>query len=358
MQPNHKKKLIALALLIAILGSLYLFWLKPKFFLNLPDSPSASIIEVNVINVKKQKIQLFLELPGRVTAHRISEVRPQVSGILKKRMFTEGSFVKRGKQLYQIDSSTYEAAYRKAKQNLKAIQAKKDRYKKLLELDAISSQEYDDVLASLAQSQSDFKAAKASFEYSKVYAPISGYIGKSNVSEGALLTANQSEALTTITELDPVYVDMSQSSKDAVKIGNQKNIPVSLKVDDVAYDSIGKLKLSEVFVDESTDSVRLRALFPNRQKKLLPGMFVSAKLHLEPFEAITVPQRAASRAQDGLLIVWVIDENNFAKVRKIKADQIFEDQWIVQDGLSEGDVVIYDGFQKITDGTKVKPISK
>ncbi len=314
-------------------------------------------VAVTVTTAKKQKIQLFQELPARVSAYKISDVRPQVEGIIKKQTFVEGSFVKEGKQLYQIDPAIYQAAFDTANASLKTLQAKKERYQKLIEVEAVSKQEFDDITAAFVQAKADVKKAKTNLNYTKVYAPISGYIGKSNLTEGALVTANQTEVLTTITQLDPIYVDMAQPTKDVLAMGNQNEIPVSLIVDDQNYEQTGTLKFSENFADESTDSVRLRAKFSNKNKKLIPGMFVVAKLHLKPIEAITVPQKAATRMPDGNLSIWVVGADNIAKLRIIKAEKTFSDSWIVSEGLEENELVIVEGFLKIADGIKVNPIT-
>lgn len=353
---NRNKKLALVAGFVLVVCAGYFFWYRPKF--NQANASAASAkpaTDVTVIFAQKQKIQLYQELPARVEAFRISEVRPQIEGVLKKRVFTEGSFVKEGQQLYQIDPNIYQIAYDNAQANLKTLQAKKDRYQILLNLDAVSRQEYDDITASLAQARANFKTAKTNLTYTKVLAPISGYVGKSNITEGMLVTANQVDFLTTITQLDPIYVDMAQSTKDAMLMGDQKGIPVSVFVDDIEVENSGTLKFVEVFADETTDSVRLRAQFSNKSKKLIPGMFVTAKLHLKPFYALTVPQVAATRAPDGSLIVWVV-ENGLAKMRVVKADQAYGDSWIIKEGINEGDTIIYEGFMKIAEGAPVNPV--
>lgn len=354
-----KKIIISLLLLKLIIFSAVYFWvIKPKKAAS--QAVAMMMIkketEVTAIAVKKNKVELSQELPGRVEAFKTSEVRPQVSGMIEKRLFNEGSFVKKNQPLYQINPTIYAANDESAAANLKTLQAKKERYEKLLEVDAISKQEYDDVVASFVQAASEAKKAKANLNFSKVLAPISGYVGKSNFSEGALVTANQVEVLTTITQLDPIYVDMAQPTKEALALSNQKEISVSLVSDDPNYSNFGKLKLTENFADETTDSVRLRAVFSNKDQKLIPGMFISAKLHLKPIEAITVPQKATTRMPDGSLSVWVIDQNNIAKMRMIKATQISGDNWIVESGLEEGEVVVLEGFLKIAEGAKVKAV--
>jgi len=344
------RKLIAVIFCFLVILAGYFFWIKPKYNqANVINASTNSAVEVTVVTVQKENPQLFIELPARVSAFKIAEIRPQIDGIIKKQTFTEGSFVKKGQMLYQIDPSSYQNTAEGSNNSLKAIRAKRDRYKILLEQDAISKQEFEDANSALGQAQSDAKKGN-------IYAPISGYIGKSNVTEGMLVTANQTTILTTIAQLDPIYVDMSQASKDAVKLGNQKDIPVSVITEDPTYQNIGKLKFSEVFVDESTDSVRLRALFSNKDKKLMPGMFVNARMHLKSSNTLTVPQRATNRAPDGSLIAWVVDKENVVKPRTIKADQISGDSWVVIDGLSEGEVIVYEGFQKIADGAKVNPV--
>ena len=355
---NKNKKLAAFICIAVLIFFGYYFWIKPKYNNAKPIiATTNNATEVSVIKIKKQQVQLSGELPGRVSAYKISEVRPQIEGVIKKRKFEEGSFVREGQQLYQIDPNVYQIAFDNAKQNLKTVRAKRDRYKNLLKEDAISKQEFDDVSAAFAKAEAEFKQAKTNLTYTEVRAPISGYIGKSNITEGMLVTANQDEVLTTIAQLDPIYVDMVQSTKDMADTQDQKNISVTIALDDPSYKNTGKLKFSEVFADESTDSIRLRALFSNKDKKLIPGMFVTATLHLKPFEAITVPQRVTNIAPGGILMVWVVDEENTAKPRPIKADKISGDNWIVESGLNEGDVVIYEGYQKLFDGAKVKPVS-
>lgn len=350
---KRKIKIVTIAL-VAL--SLILFsW--NKFYsvsAQTPQLPAA--VEVEVIMVKKSMASLTQELPGRVSAFRISDVRPQVDGIIRKQLFVEGSFVKQGQPLYQIEPELYRIAYNSAKENYKALSAKKERYKALLEADAVSKQEYEDLVASAAQAEADYKRAQTNLTYAEVRAPISGYIGKSNITEGMLLTSNQTQVLTTITQLDPLYIDMSIPSRNAVNMDEQREIPVTLKINGRNLDEEGVLKIVEVFANQSTDSVRLRAKFSNKNKKLIPGMFVTAQLHLKPIEAITVPQKATTRGPDGSLIVWLVDKENIAKPRPIKAEKTNGDNWIVSEGLEEGDVIIYEGFQKISDGAKVIPL--
>ncbi len=355
MKNKINNKVVAAAFLGMVATAGYLFFANSKQLKTSNSPNSFGSAEVSVAVVQKQTVQLFQELPARVSASKISEVRPQIEGVIKKVKFTEGSFVKKGQQLYEIEPSIYQAASKSADRNLKTLRAKRDRYKILLEQDAVSKQEFDDLEASFAQAESDAEKAKTNFNYTKVLAPISGYIGKTNLTEGALVTANQAEVLTTITELDPIYVDMVQPIKEMQQLGDQKEIMVSLITDDPNYVAEGKLKFSEVFADASTDSVRLRALFSNKDKKLIPGMFVTAKLHLKPIEAILVLQRAAIRKADGGLMVWVV-QGDVAKARPIKAEKISGDSWVVSEGLNDGDVVIVEGYLKVADGAKVNAV--
>lgn len=347
-------KIVVILLLTLILG--YFFWLKPKLYFSGVTTPMVRPVpQIAVMKMQKKQIQLFLELPARVASYKISEVRPQVDGIIKERKFVEGSFVEEGQQLYQIDPALLQASFDDVNASFKTIRAKKDRYYSLLKEDAISKQEYEDIYAQFIQADSLVKKAQTNLSYTQVLAPISGYIGKSNFTEGTLVTANQATVLTTITQLDPIYIDMVQPSRDMIKLGDQTEIAVSLLGDGFVYDNVGVLKFSEMFADASTDSVRLRAVFDNKDKKFIPGMFVRARLHLKPIEAISVPQKAASRGPNGVLTVWVVEDDSVHK-REIKASQTSQDLWIVDEGLKEGDLVVLEGFQKLVDGAKIKPV--
>lgn len=334
----------------------YFFWFNPGHSQQSSAPHAMPVSEVEVTKISKKDIQLFIELPGRVSAYKIAEVRPQIDGVVKARKFVEGSFVKQGAQLYQIDPTIYQSALESARANYRNLLSKKNRNKDLLKVGGVSKQIFEAIEADFAKAQSDLKNAQANFAYTKVYAPISGYIGKSNITEGTLVSANQAQVLTTITQLDPIYVDMTQSTKDMFKLGDQKEIAVSLITDDANYKNVGELKFSEVFADASTDSVRLRAIFSNKDKKLIPGMFVNVKLHLKPIKALTVPQKAASRKPDGNLGVFVVDENNVVKSRLVKATEAVGDSWVVIDGLKDGEIVVVEGGQKIADGMTVKPV--
>lgn len=348
---------IALILVSLIACGGYFFWPKK----NSPTQINQAIVkpvEVTTIVIAKRIVRPTLELPGRVNAQKIAQIRPQVDGVIKEIKFIEGAFIEKGQQLYQIDSDIYKSALNSAISNTKSLKEKRDRYKILAAEDAVSKQELSDVEAELAQAQSDVSKAKKNLEYTKVLAPISGFIGKTNITEGALVTANQATILTTITQVDPIYVDLEQPSKSAIPADSIKEVSVNLITDNKEYHNVGELKFREMFADETTDSVRLRAIFKNEDHKLLPGMFVSAKLDLAPFEAITVPQRIASRGPDGGLMVWIVNQDNSVSARPIKAEKISGDLWIVDEGLNEGEKVVFEGFSKLREGAKVQVSEK
>ena len=338
--------------------------------------------EVTVTEVQLSRISNQQSLPGRVTAFRQSEVRPQVDGIITQRMFEEGSKVEQGQQLYQIDDARYKALLNSAVADLKSAQAtvrstaaKAERYKELVKVQAISKQEYDDIVAQInsaraqvAVAQAAVDLAQVNLDYTKVYAPIAGQIGRSFVTDGTLVTANQSQALAMITQLDPVYVDMQQSLSESgmadiqsQMVGNE-TIPVRLTTGSQgsgkAYIHEGTLKFSEVTVEQTTSSIALRALFPNPDGTLLPGSFVRATLDLGGSEALLVPQRATSRSADGSLRVWVVDEQNKAHPKTIVANKTYQDQWIVESGLTAGERIIVEGYQKVKPDSVVTPVAQ
>ncbi|MDD3029414.1 MAG: efflux RND transporter periplasmic adaptor subunit [Alphaproteobacteria bacterium] len=345
------------------------------------NAPEKRPVEVTVVTVKAQKLPLFSELTGRTSAFRVAEVRPQVSGIILKRLFKEGSDVKEGDQLYQIDPAPYEAALQsakadlaKAKANLKSIQARAKRYEALVKIKAVSQQDYDDTMAGLSEAEAQIlvaeaavKTAQINLNYTKVYAPINGRTGKSNVTEGALVTANQAMVLASITQLDPIYVDITQSSSalillrqeildGSLKAENVKSAPVKLMLDATAkpYAYPGKLEFSDVTVEESTGSIQLRAIFPNPEGELLPGLFVRARIEQGTKEnAILVPQQAVSRTSGGGASVWVVGSDNIVHVRSVKLAQAIGDNWLVEDGLKDGEKVVTEGTLKIREGATV-----
>jgi membrane fusion protein (multidrug efflux system) len=312
--------------------------------------------------------------------YKVAEIRPQVSGIILSRLFEEGSYVKAGQQLYQIDPATYQAAYEsaqadllKAEANLKAVAPQAERYSELVKIGGVSKQDYDNVAASLAQAKASIasskaavKTAKINLDYTKVFAPISGRIGKSSVTEGALVTASQATALATIQNLDKIYVDVSQPSADVMKMRKQikegKN-PEAAKVDiilDGETDSNGvkgTVQFSDVTVDETTGMVELRILVPNSEELLLPGLFVKARIVQDVLDnAMTIPQQAVSRNPDGTVMVWVVGEGDIVNPRVIEVSKAINDKWLVSKGLSAGDRVVVAGLQKIRENAKVAPV--
>ncbi|MBK1839803.1 efflux RND transporter periplasmic adaptor subunit [Azospirillum sp. YIM B02556] len=344
--------------------------------------------EVSVATIEPQRLPVTTELPGRTAPYRVAEIRPQVSGIVLKRLFREGSEVKAGDQLYQIDPATYEASLasaqadvQKAEANLQAARNKASRYGDLVKNSVVSKQDFDDVQASLKQNEAQVASAKAAYNlasinlnYTKVFAPISGRIGKSGVTEGALVTANQGTALATIQQFDPIYVDVTQTASQLMKLREDMatgrirpaepgKIPVTLFLnsnasgDDTAYPAKGELQFSDVTVDAGTSSVQLRAVFPNPKKDLLPGLFVRARVEQGVAEnAITVPQAAVARSPDGSARVWVVGADNKVAPRTIKTERPVGNVWLVSDGLAPGDRIVVEGLQKLKPGAEVKPV--
>lgn len=331
---------------------------------------------VSVLEIKKETVTFARQLPGRISPYRQSQVRPQADGIITERLFEEGADVEKGQQLYQIDDARYKAALnsaiadlKSATANVKTVEAREVRYRDLVKAGAVSKQEYDDVKAELdsanaaiAVAQAAVDVAQVNLDYTKVYAPISGRISRSFVTEGALVTANQAQNLAVITQLAPVYVDMQQSGAEAVRLHSRiigkDIITVSLSLDEAAgnvYPHQGTLKFSEVTVDETTDSIALRALIPNPDGALLPGLFVRATLDLGQDDVVLVPQRATTRNPDGSLTIWIVDSNNQAQPRPIQVEQAYRDSWIVSQGAQEGDRVIIEGYQKVGPGAPVVP---
>jgi membrane fusion protein (multidrug efflux system) len=343
--------------------------------------PPKTIPEVGVVIINPQTVSLTTELSGRITPHQVAEVRPQVGGIIQKRLFIEGSDVKMGDALYQIDPASYQAALSsakaaqaKAEANQCTLRQRADRYKQLVAINAVSRQDYDDVSANLKQAEADVASAKAAVEtarinlgYTRILAPISGRIGRSSVTAGALVTANQGEALATIQQLDPVYVDVTQSSAELLRLKRtlasgtlKNNAPDQAKVnllleDGSRYPQDGTLKCSEVSVNQSTGSITLRALFPNPQHLLLPGMFVRGIVQEgQQEQAMLVPQRGISRDTAGNAIALVVGENNTVEQRLLKTERALGDAWLVTDGLKSGERVIVEGLQRIRPGAQVK----
>lgn len=347
-------------------------------------APQQGPPEVAVVTIQPQRVELTTELPGRTSAYLIAEVRPQVGGIIQKRLFTEGTDVKAGQVLYQIDPSTYQAAYASAKAaqvraeaNLIPARLKDERFRDLVKVKAVSQQDYDDAHAALKQAEADVASAKAAVEtarinlaYTRVTAPISGRIGRSTVTDGALATANQAQALATIQQISSMYVDVTQSSSELLTLkrnlasGLLKNsgaaqAKVKLLLEDgTPYAQTGTLKFSEVTVDQSTGSITLRAVFPNPKQTLLPGMFVRAIVEEGVSEqAMLVPQRGVSRNPKGEATALVVGAGDKVEQRVIKVVRTVGENWLVNDGLKAGDRVIVEGIQRAKPGTQVKAVA-
>lgn len=338
---------------------------------------------VGVQTIQTQRVNIDTELSGRTTSYTMSDVRPQVDGIIQKRLFVEGSDVKAGQALYQIDPATYQAALdsakaalAKAEANVVTLGLKAKRYHVLLAVHAVGQQDYDDALAAWKSAQADVLAERAAVEsarinlnYTHVDAPISGRISKSAVTPGALVTANQSTALATIQQLDPIYVDVTRSNAELLQLKrelasgllksagpNAAQVQLILE-DGSVYPIKGTLQFSEVTVDESTGSIALRAIFSNPNHELLPGMYVRAQLVEGVNEsAILVPQEAVSHDNKGNAIVMVVGEDNKATPRTLNLSHVINNQWLVQSGLKPGERIIVDGLQRVRSGQEVKPV--
>lgn len=332
-----------------------------------PSAPPAGPVQVGVHTVEARSIALTTELPGRTSAYRVAEVRPQVSGILQKRLFEEGATVREGQALYQIDSATYAAHLKKVEANLSAAQSLAERYKGLRATNAISQQQHDDAVAAWKQAQADVDMARIDLVYTKVLAPITGRIGRSLVTEGALVTDGQPQALATVQQIDPIHVDLTQSTTDILRLQRdlaegaqaltrEQGAQVQLKLEDGSlYPHTGMLKFVEVSVDQGTGSVVLRATFPNPDGTLLPGMFVRAQLQtgLRP-DALLVPQQAVSRDAGGQAMVWVVGADGVAQPRKVQTLRTVGNTWLVGAGLQAGERVVTEGLQRLRPGMPVQ----
>jgi membrane fusion protein (multidrug efflux system) len=336
--------------------------------------------EAGYVVLKPQDVPLPVELAGRTAAFETSEVRPQVSGLIKARRFTEGALVRQGQTLYEIDPSLYRAAEAQAAASLAnaeatqaAAQAKADRYKPLADIEAVSRQDYTDAAAAAKQAAAQVGEARAALQtarinvaFTRVPAPISGRIGRSLATTGALVTSGQADALTTIERLDPIYVDIQQSSADLTALRRELAsggvAPASAEVrltleDGSAYPYAGRIEFAEAIVDPQTGAVTLRARFPNPDAILLPGMFVRASLSQAVAKgAILVPQQGVSRDPRGNATVLVVGAGNRATLRTVVADRTLGDDWLVTKGLSSGDRVIVEGLDRIRPGALVRPV--
>ncbi|WP_339406655.1 efflux RND transporter periplasmic adaptor subunit [Pseudomonas helleri] len=320
----------------------------------------AAAVKVGYYTLNEAPLTLTTDLPGRTSAYRAAEVRPQVAGILQRRLFTEGSEVKQGQPLYQIDSRTYVAQQSRADANLRSARNLAERYERLLKARAVSQQQYDEAVAAWKQAAADQQVAAINVQYTQVLSPISGRIGRSAMTEGALVTEGQNAPMATVNQLDPIYVDVTQpitrilELKRALKTGDLKNTgsdqaEVSLTLDDgSAYPLTGIVKFSEVSVDQGTGSVTLRAVFPNPDRALLPGMFVHAQVKEGVREkALLVPQQAIVRDSRGVATAWVVTEDNHVEHRDLKTVRTVGNAWLVESGVTSGERVITEGLQHV-----------
>jgi membrane fusion protein (multidrug efflux system) len=346
-------------------------------------APQPGIHEVAIVTVNSERVVLTTELPGRTSAYFVAEIRPQVNGIVQERLFNEGSDVKAGSVLYRIDPAPYQAAHDNAvaalarsEANLPPIRLKAERYKELIAVKAISQQDFDNADAALKQAKADIEYSKAAVEsarvnlgYTRIVAPISGRIGKSNVTVGALATAYQGSPFATIQQLDPIYVDATQSSANLLQL--KRNIAAGrikgagpdqarvklLLEDGTPYPQEGTLKFSEVTVDPSTGSFILRMVFPNPKCILLPGMYVRAVVQEGVVDrAILVPQQGVSRDPKGNPIALIVDASGKVEQRMITVARAMGDRWLVNEGLNPGDRLIVEGSQRIRPGSSVKAV--
>ncbi|HEY3850222.1 MAG TPA: efflux RND transporter periplasmic adaptor subunit [Steroidobacteraceae bacterium] len=332
-----------------------------------PPPPPAPA-KVSVVTVQAQAVPITTELPGRVNGYRTADVRPQVNGIILKRLFIEGGDVKAGQQLYQIDPAPYQASYDSAVAADVSARALAERYKPLAEANAVSKQDYDNAVASHLQAQAAVETARINLIYTRVLSPITGRIGRSLITEGALATANQATALATVQQLDPVYVDVTQPTTTLVRLEREAaaglltqneagKAQVRVRLEDGSeYAHPGILQFSEVTVDEGTGSVTLRALVPNPDRLLLPGMFVREEIQEGVRQgAVLAPQQGISHDQKGEAYALVVGPDNAVERRTVKTDRAIGDQWLVTAGLKPGDRVIVEGIQSAKPGVKVVP---
>ncbi|MCB8876154.1 efflux RND transporter periplasmic adaptor subunit [Acidisoma silvae] len=341
--------------------------------------------QVGFVTIKTQPVTRTIELPGRAEAVMTAAIEPQVTGVLLKRLFTEGSEVTEGQQLYQIDPATYQATYDSDvatlaydQASLVAARAKSARYRPLAQAQAVSGQDYDDAVAATKEAEAQILIAKAALEqarinltYTKVLSPIAGHIGASAVTPGALVTANQTTALATVTQLDPIYIDVNEpatallsleaaAASGQIQLEADGTAPVSIKLDDgSAYPIQGKLQFGEVTVSPTTGTVLLRALVANPKRVLLPGMFVRGEL-TEGVDAkgILVPQQAVSHNTKGEPTVFILDSGNKAHLTVIQTGDAVGANWIVTGGLKPGDRVAVDGLLSVSDGGTVAPVDE
>lgn len=331
-----------------------------------PSPPPPPAVRVTTLSV--QSVSLTTDLPGRTVAFRVADIRPQVSGVVQRRMFVEGSDVKQGQQLYQIDPALFQAAYESAMASAESSRLQAERYKPLADVNAVSKQDYANAVAAAAQSKASADTARINLVYTRLLSPITGRIGRSSITEGALVTANQTTALATVQQLDPIYVDVTQPSVVLLRLkrelaagrlvqagGNQAEVQLLLE-DGSHYPLKGKLQFAEVQVDPTTGSVTMRALFPNPDKLLLPGMFVREQIEEGTrTDALLVPQLAVTHNQKGDPTALVVNADNKVELRVLITERAIGDKWLVTDGVKAGDRVIVEGLQYARPGAAVKP---
>ena len=321
---------------------------------------------VSVVTLRAQAVPIVTELPGRVNAYRTADVRPQVNGIILKRLFVEGSEVRVGQQLYQIDPAPYKAAYDSAVAANASARALAQRDRSLVETNLVSKQDYDNAEATYLQAQAAVETAHINLIYTKVLSPITGRISRSFVTEGALATANQATALANVQQLDPIYVDVTQPSTTLLRLRREAEAgllkqneagktQVRVRLEDgTDYAHSGTLEFSEVTVDQGTGSVTLRALMPNPERLLLPGMFVREEIQEGVRQdAVLAPQQGVSHDQKGEANALVVGPDDIVQLRTLEVDRAIGDQWVVSSGLKPGDRVIVEGIQSAKPGSKV-----
>lgn len=348
-----------------------------------PQGPQQGPGQVTVVTLKTESVALNRELPGRTSAYQVAEVRPQVSGIIARRLFTEGSEVKAGQPLYQIEDATYRAAAASAQAQVERASANAEqarlaarRIAELARINAVSAQENENAQAALKTAEADLAAARAALQqanvtlgYARITSPISGRIGKSTVTQGALVTANQGDALAVVNQLDPIYVDLTQSASELVqlrrdmaagKLQANNQMPVSILLEDGStFDHSGVLEFSEVSVDPATGSFGLRVKVDNPDGLLMPGMYVRAAIGTGTRDqALLVPMQGVQRDPKGNTSAMVVDAEGKVAVRPIQVSQALGDKWLVEGGLAAGDKVIIEGLQKIAPGMPVNATEK
>lgn len=349
-----------------------------------PGGGPGMVPDVGLVTVAVSPVTLATELPGRTSPYRIAEVRPQVGGIIQERKFQEGGHIRAGQVLYQIDSALYQATLESAKAALERSRAtferarmKAERYSNLLKTKSVSQEDFDDTeaalkeaAASVAVDEAALTTARINLAYTQVTSPIVGRIGRSAVTQGALVTANQDLALATVQQLDPIHVDLTQSSAQLLRLqralkdgrlkrpdGDQPKVTLTLE-DGSAYPLAGKLEFSEVTVDQSTGAVTMRATFPNPDHVLLPGMFVRARVEEGMREdGLLVPQQGVQRDRRGNPTALVLAADGTVEQRNLVTDRAIGDRWLVDSGLRPGDRLIVDGLQKVRPGAKARPVA-